>query len=66
LTTGKQVLQELPTNTSVDRPFSFRHHLADQRFDLHNPEPDLSTDEVLLTGSGLTPISTSPAPPSST
>jgi hypothetical protein len=34
----QQVLQELPTSFSGDRPYSFRHHLADQWFDLHNPD----------------------------
>ncbi|MPZ79746.1 MAG: hypothetical protein GEV28_04840 [Actinophytocola sp.] len=34
----QQVLQELPTRYSGDRPYSFRHQLADQWFDLHNPD----------------------------
>ena len=34
----QQVLQDLPTSFSGDRPYSFRHHLADQWFDLHNPD----------------------------
>ena len=34
----QQVLESLPTKTSGDRPFSFRHQLADAWYDLHNPE----------------------------
>jgi hypothetical protein len=34
----QQVIQELDTRISADRPFSFRHQFADQWYDLHNPE----------------------------
>ena len=34
----QQVMQELDTRISADRPFSFRHQFADQWYDLHNPE----------------------------
>lgn len=34
----QQVLQRLDTKVSADRPFSFRHQLPDQWFDLHNPD----------------------------
>ncbi|MEM7584429.1 MAG: neuraminidase-like domain-containing protein [Acidobacteriota bacterium] len=34
----QQVLQSLPSKTRGDRPFSFRHQLADAWFDLHNPD----------------------------
>lgn len=34
----QQVLQRLKPTLSSDRPFSFKYHLADQWFDLHNPE----------------------------
>jgi Tc toxin complex TcA C-terminal TcB-binding domain len=32
------VAQQLSAVTSADRPFSFRHELADQWYDLHNPD----------------------------
>lgn len=34
----QQVIQELGTDFSADRPFSFRHQFADQWYDLHNPD----------------------------
>jgi hypothetical protein len=34
----QQVLQDLDSRFSADRPFSFRHQFADQWWDLHNPE----------------------------
>jgi hypothetical protein len=34
----QQVMQELDSRFSADRPFSFRHQFADQWWDLHNPE----------------------------
>jgi hypothetical protein len=34
----QQVIQQLDTKLSADRSFSFRHQLADQWYDLHNPE----------------------------
>jgi hypothetical protein len=34
----QQVMQELDTRISADRPFSFRHQFADAWYDLHNPE----------------------------
>lgn len=34
----QQVIQTLKPTLSVDRSFSFRHELADQWYDLHNPE----------------------------
>ena len=34
----QQVIQELDSNISADRPFSFRNELADQWYDLHNPD----------------------------
>jgi hypothetical protein len=34
----EQVIQGLRPTISFSRPFSFRHHLADQWYDLHNPE----------------------------
>jgi hypothetical protein len=34
----QQVLRELDSRVSADRPFSFRHQLADQWYDLHNPD----------------------------
>jgi hypothetical protein len=33
----QQVVQRLPSTLTADRPFSFRHQLADQWFDLLNP-----------------------------
>jgi hypothetical protein len=33
----QQVVQELDSRFSADRPFSFRHQFADQWWDLHNP-----------------------------
>src|SRR4029450_8579527 len=34
----RQVIQGLGDRVSGDRPFSFRHQLADQWYDLHNPD----------------------------
>jgi hypothetical protein len=34
----QQVVQSLGQNLSADRPFSFRNQLADQWYDLHNPD----------------------------
>jgi hypothetical protein len=34
----QQVMQSLRPRLSADRPFSFRHELADAWYDLHNPE----------------------------
>jgi hypothetical protein len=34
----QQVIRELDSRLSVDRPFSFRQEFADQWYDLHNPE----------------------------
>jgi hypothetical protein len=34
----QQVVRSLNPNLSADRPFSFRHELADQWYDLNNPE----------------------------
>jgi hypothetical protein len=34
----QQVIRELGTRISADRPFSFRHQFADQWYDLHNPD----------------------------
>ncbi len=34
----KQVIDELDRSISAERPFSFRHELADQWYHLHNPE----------------------------
>ena len=34
----QQVIQTLNPNVSADRPFSFRNQLADQWYDLHNPD----------------------------
>lgn len=34
----EQILQRLPRRISVERPLSFRHHLADAWYDLHNPD----------------------------
>jgi hypothetical protein len=35
---AQQVIQTLRQSASGERPFSFRHQLADQWYDLHNPE----------------------------
>jgi hypothetical protein len=35
----QQVIQRLSPTVSADRPFSFRNELADQWYDLHNPDP---------------------------
>lgn len=34
----QQVIQESDTQISADRAFSFRYQLADQWYDLHNPD----------------------------
>jgi hypothetical protein len=34
----QQVIRALPSSLSADRPLSFRHQLADQWYDLHNPQ----------------------------
>ncbi|MCB9102284.1 MAG: hypothetical protein H6632_22290 [Anaerolineales bacterium] len=34
----QQVIQQLDTGFSAERPFSFRHEFADPWYDLHNPE----------------------------
>lgn len=41
----RQLLPQLDTSVSPDRPFSFRHEFADQWYDLHNPE---LTDEPMV------------------
>jgi len=41
----QQVIQSLNPKVSADRPFSFRHQLGDQWYDLHNPD---QTDTPML------------------
>lgn len=45
----QQVIQSLPSKTSGDRPFSFRHQLADAWYDLHNPEQSATPMTVRFT-----------------
>ena len=38
----RQVIEELDSQFTADRPFSFRHQFADAWFDLHNPDQTAS------------------------
>jgi len=42
----QQVIQRLSSTLSADRPFSFRNELADQWYDLHNPDPTAASITV--------------------
>jgi hypothetical protein len=45
----QQVIRELDTSISADRPFSFRHQFPDAWYDLHNPEQTLTPMTVRFT-----------------
>jgi hypothetical protein len=45
----RQVIRELDRSISADQPFSFRHQLADQWYDLHHPERTATPMEVSFT-----------------
>ena len=45
----RQVIQQLGTGISADRPYSFRNQLADQWYDLHNPDQSATPMTVRFT-----------------
>jgi len=45
----QQVIQQLDTRLSADRPFSFRQQFPDQWYELHNPDQTLSPMVVRFT-----------------
>jgi len=45
----QQIIAELDTNMTADRPFSFRYQFSDQWYDLHNPDQTAAPMTVRFT-----------------